>query len=69
MTTLDATDIVCSAPQCPVRTPRRESDDYARAKGWHVYRTQDAEHALCPGHAGNAKREPPVKVEGEQTLW
>lgn len=51
------------------------SDDYARAKGWHIWRTVNAdgsvcvERALCPDHAGNRPREKPVQLEGEVPLW
>lgn len=42
------------------------TDDYARAKGWHIWQSM----ALCPDHSGNQKRQaPPVHLEGEQPLW
>lgn len=65
MATLEPTDIVCSVSGCPARTPRRETDDYARAKGWHIWGVK----ALCPNHAGNRPREKPVQLEGEVPLW
>jgi hypothetical protein len=66
MRTPEQTDIECSIARCGQTTPRRESDDYARAKGWHIW--QDT--ALCPGHAGNTKREPtPVNLEGQDPLF
>lgn len=57
------------------------TDDYARAKGWHVFRQYTGEfiagepvwndeRALCPDHSGNQKRQAkPVHLEGEQPLW
>lgn len=57
-------------------TPRMPTDDYARAKGWHIWRQVNRagqvifDKALCPDHAGNAKRQTgPVHMDGEQTLW
>jgi hypothetical protein len=42
------------------------TDDYARAKGWHIW----GDAALCPDHSGNQKRQAkPVHLEGEQPLW
>lgn len=75
--------IRCSAPQCPasrVRLATDPSDSYARAAGWHVHWEPTSEFimgdqvfrvlALCPDHAGNAKRQTgPVHLDGEQTLW
>lgn len=61
---------------CPATIPYRESDDYARVKGWHIYRWASLDGhtprmtAICPEHAGNAKRSTePVHFEGEQTLF
>lgn len=66
MRTPEPTDIRCSVGGCPETTPRRESDDYARVKGWHIWQGT----ALCPRHAGNEKRQTgPVVIEGEQTLF
>lgn len=76
----EAEDIRCSIDACIETTPRRESDNYARAKGWHIYRHYTPAHvvegprvvetALCPRHAGNEKRQTgPVVIEGEQTLF
>lgn len=66
MTTPEQRDIECSVGTCPETTPRREVDDYARAKGWHIW----GGVALCPRHAGNEKRQTgPVVIEGEQTLF
>ena len=56
--------------------PRRENDDYARTKGWHIWSGTTmsgmtvGDLALCPEHAGNMKRQTaPVQIEGEQTLF
>jgi hypothetical protein len=78
MSTPGQTDIECSIARCGQTTPRRESDDYARAKGWHIHTWRDGwgpdapmkQVALCPGHAGNTKREPkPVNLEGQDPLF
>lgn len=69
------TPIKCSAPGCPNTRPRLSTDDYARAAGWHIWRTLNpdtsiaSEVALCPDHAGNRPREKAQPLEGEQTLW
>ncbi len=66
MTTPGPGDISCSVGTCSETTPRREKDDYARAKGWHIW----GGVALCPRHAGNEKRQTgPVHMDGEQTLF
>lgn len=71
-------DIECSVATCLETTPRREKDDYARVKGWHIYTWRDGwgadaqlrEVALCPGHAGNQKRQAPsVNLEGQDPLF
>jgi hypothetical protein len=68
-------DYQCCAPGCKTTRPRLDTDDYARAAGWHIWRTHNAsgevcvERAICPEHAGNAKRLAPVALEGEQPLW
>ena len=61
---------------CPATIPARETDDYARVKGWHIYRWKslldgaDRMAAICPEHAGNTRRDrTPVQFEGEQTLF
>lgn len=74
MTEAVGPDIACLVPGCLSTTPRREKDDYARVKGWHIYRYRSVdgsehEDALCPGHAGNKPREKPVALDGEQPLW
>lgn len=62
----EATDTGCSIARCTETTPERESDDYARAKGWHIW----GGVALCPTHAGNMKRQaPPVNLEGQDPLF
>lgn len=66
MTTPGDGDIACTVGGCPETTPRREKDDYARAKGWHIW----GNVALCPGHAGNMKRQTrPVNLEGQDPLF
>lgn len=60
---------------CETTIPHRDTDDYARVKGWHIYRWKALDGtarmtALCPDHSGNRKRDmTPVRFEGEQTLW
>lgn len=71
----EATDTACSIDGCTETTPRRENDNYARAKGWHIWPGQDGGTgqgylALCPLHAGNQKRQPtPVNLEGQEPLF
>lgn len=67
-------DIRCCFKECAAMTPRRETDDYARVKGWHIYRWsslygEERESAICPEHAGNRRREAPQPLEGEEPLW
>lgn len=79
MTDSTMPDYQCYAPQC--RTTRYRlasdpSDSYARAAGWHIWRQVNhaeesvVERALCPEHAGNAKRTAkPEHLDGELPLW
>lgn len=68
MTDSTMPDYRCSAPGCTTTRPRLHTDDYARAAGWHIWRG-GVEMAICPEHAGNAKRVKPQPLDGEQTLW
>lgn len=76
MTSPEGPDIACSFDGCPTTIPRRSNDDYARTKGWHIFRgalmLSDVivEQALCPDHSGNIRQvRTPVQFEGEQTLF
>lgn len=78
MTDSTMPDYRCCAPGCKTTRPRLDTDDYARAAGWHIWRTvsdcpnvkvKERETAICPEHAGNAKRPAPVALDGEQPLW
>lgn len=71
----EAKPIECSAHLCQATRPRLHTDDYARAAGWHIWRSINkngdvcTETALCPEHAGNKPRTKPEPLAGEQTLW
>lgn len=69
MTDATLPDYLCSAKLCRASRPRLPgdtADSYARAAGWHVW----GNVALCPDHAGNAKRVArPQHLDGEQPLW
>lgn len=77
MTTSEQMPIECLVPGCHIQTARLATDDYARAKGWHIYRELNdnddlgwKERAICPDHSGNQKRQPlPAHFEGEVPLW
>lgn len=75
MTDSTMLDYRCCAPGCKTTRPRLDTDDYARAAGWHIWRQVNwadqviVDTAICPEHAGNAKRPAPVALDGEQTLW
>ena len=68
-------DIVCSYPNCEASRPRLDTDDYARAAGWHLWSGKtvtgvDKTVILCPIHAGNTKQDrTKLTFEGEQQLW